>query len=182
MTRAASLIAGAVVLVAIASGCISVTSRDGSSTQATPVPAAVATQKPAPPAATTGGSQAGNTEDVCALFTPAEIAGYVGAPVDSGLANATIHTCVWTTADGEGTVLIQVVPASYYEEHSLDTGYHKVSGIGDQASITKAIQGDGLSLTVKQGDNAYFVDLVPATADQQVIDLGRVFIARYEAL
>jgi hypothetical protein len=121
-------------------------------------------------------------EGVCALFTPDEIAAYVGSPVDGGLANVTLGNCVWSTADDSGYVLLQRVPADYYEEHTLDPGYHKVTGIGEQASITKALLGEGLALTVLQGEGAYFVDLVPATADEPVIDLGREFIARYEAL
>lgn len=164
-------------LVAVTAACVSVTSlpTEGPRStlpQATTVPASAATSAVPQPGGGTG---------LCAFFTTDEIAAVVGQPVDNGLANEQVHTCVWSAREGDGYVLIQRIPASFYEEHTLDPGYHKVDGIGEEASITAALFGEGLALTVRAGESAYFVDLVPTTDDQAVIDLARQFIARSEA-
>jgi hypothetical protein len=174
-------IAATLSLALVVAGCVTVSGDPVPEAPGTNDQSAVTPQ----PAATTGsaanpGSGGGSTGDrgLCSLFTSDEIAAYVGTPVDGGLANPQVHTCVWSALEGDGYAFIQQVPAEFYEEHTLSAGYHKITGIGEEASIENALLGEGLGLTVRSGDSAYFADLVPATDDQQVIDFGRDFITR----
>jgi hypothetical protein len=170
------------LLAAFIAGCVTISGDGGLSSAAPGQPGQPG--EPGQPAttpqalATVGTQPGGSSQGLCALFTPDEIAAYVGTPVDRGLANSQVQTCVWSALEGDGYVLVQQIPAEYYEEHSLSAGYHKITGIGEEASIESALLGQGLALTVRSGEFAYFVDLVPAADDEAVIALGRDFITR----
>ena len=64
------------------------------------------------------GSAAANPQ--CKLFTTAEIKGYGGAPVGAGTNVAMGSGCQWPGAqgDGNGTVMLQIVPARDHEPPS----------------------------------------------------------------
>jgi hypothetical protein len=167
------------MLAALLVACVTISGEQPSQTAAPGQPEQPGAPAASAPPLATAASQPGPAgEGLCALFTPDEIAAYVGAPVDRGIANSQINTCVWSALQGDGYVLVQQVPADYYEEHSLSAGYHKITGIGEEASIETALLGQGLALTVRAGDSAYFVDLVPAADDEAVMALGRDFITR----
>lgn len=176
MFRLALTLPLALLLAVSLAGCVTI-SGDQPSQTAAPGQAG-APQSSVAPAATAAIEPGGASDGLCALFTPDEIAAYVGAPVDRGLANSQINTCVWSALEGDGYVLLQQIPADYYEEHSLSAGYHKITGIGEEASIENALLGQGLALTVRSGDSGYYVDLVPAANDEAVLALGRDFISR----
>ena len=80
------------------------------------------------------GDAAGTPADnpQCQLFTPAEVANYIGEAVSPGQ-NAALGTgCQWLAADGTGDVIIAVVPSSYHEPPSSAPGYRAVPAVGSR--------------------------------------------------
>jgi hypothetical protein len=80
----------------------------------------------------------------CKLFTPAELAKYVGEPVSAGR-NA-MGGCQWVTtrtrADGsEGDVMIVVVPARYHERPTLGKGFKEVPDVGARGFVVQDMGG-----------------------------------------
>jgi hypothetical protein len=74
---------------------------------------------------------AGNPQ--CKLFTPAELAKYIGEPLSAG--HNALGGCQWlstkTRADGsQGDVMITVVPARYHERPTRATGFKEVPDVG----------------------------------------------------
>lgn len=79
------------------------------------------------------GSAASNPQ--CRMFTPAEIAGYGGKPVNAGT-NAAMGTgCQWTAKDEQGSVMLQVVDARYHSSPSLAPGYKPLSDVGEKGFV-----------------------------------------------
>ena len=66
----------------------------------------------------------------CKLFTPAEVAKFIGRPVKAG-ENAALGTgCQWEARSGVGNVMIQVVPARYHEPPTAAPTYKKLPDVG----------------------------------------------------
>jgi hypothetical protein len=78
---------------------------------------------------------------LCALFKPAELAAYIGEPVGKPGNAAMGSGCQWLAKDGEGDVLIQVIPADYHEPHSGSDGFRKLDGPGAEAFVERAYDG-----------------------------------------
>lgn len=85
------------------------------------------------------GPPSGN--DACGLFKPAELDVYIGEPVGAPQNAAMGSGCQWLAKDGDGDVLIQVVPADYHEPHSLSEGFRKLDGLGEKAFVERAYDG-----------------------------------------
>lgn len=79
------------------------------------------------------GSAAANAQ--CQLFSPAEIATYLGAKVGAGKNAAGGAGCQWTDDNDEADALLTVVPARYYEEPSLVKGFKRLPGLGKKAWV-----------------------------------------------
>lgn len=79
------------------------------------------------------GSAAANPQ--CKLFTPAEIAGYLGVAVGVGQNAAGGAGCSWTDKDDEAQAILTVVGPNYFPEPSLAKGFKRLQGIGKKAWV-----------------------------------------------
>ncbi|MEP6558997.1 MAG: hypothetical protein ABJB17_10985 [Burkholderiales bacterium] len=71
----------------------------------------------------------------CKLFTPAELSKFVGTPLASGHVAAMGSGCQWLASSGDGSALIQVVPARYHEPHSGAAGFKNLPDIGTRGFV-----------------------------------------------
>ncbi len=71
----------------------------------------------------------------CKLFTPAELSKFVGMPLAAGHVAAMGSGCQWLANSGDGSALIQVVPASYHEPHSGAAGFKNLPDIGTRGFV-----------------------------------------------
>lgn len=86
--------------------------------------------------ALTGDAKAGAAANPqCQLFSPAEIATYVGVTVGLGKNAAGGSGCQWTDKNDEADAILAVVPARYYEEPSLVKGFKRLPGLGKKAWV-----------------------------------------------
>jgi hypothetical protein len=79
------------------------------------------------------GSAATNPQ--CVLFTPGEIAGYLGVAVGAGQNAAGGAGCNWTDKSDEAQAILTVVGADYFTEPSLVKGFKRLNGIGKKAWV-----------------------------------------------
>ncbi|MDB5883136.1 MAG: hypothetical protein JWP43_3014 [Ramlibacter sp.] len=71
----------------------------------------------------------------CNLFTKAEAGRYIGSPVIS-IDNAGGGTgCQWAAKNDGNTMMVQVVPARYYEAASLGKGFRKLPEVGKRGFV-----------------------------------------------
>lgn len=114
---------------------------------------------------------------LCRLFTPAELAAYVGEPLERG-ENAAMGTgCMWWAADGEGDVLIQVAPKDYHANPYLAEGYKELPDVGTDGNVSQAMGGWVAAAVV--GEETVVASVTGKTADAgQAEALLRETIAR----
>jgi len=79
------------------------------------------------------GSAAANPQ--CKLFTPAEIAVYLGAAVAAGKNAAGGAGCSWAATAGAGQAIVSVIGPSYFPEPSMVKGFKPLQGIGKKAWV-----------------------------------------------
>jgi hypothetical protein len=77
----------------------------------------------------------------CRLYTPAELATFVGAPLAPGETAAMGTGCQWTARSGSGSAMIQVVPARYHEPHKGAQGFKKLPDVGQQGFVEMSMGG-----------------------------------------
>jgi hypothetical protein len=77
----------------------------------------------------------------CRLFTPAELEKFVGGPLAAGRVAAMGTGCQWPARSGQGSVLIQVVPARYHEPHKGAKGFRRVPDIGTEGFVESSMGG-----------------------------------------
>ena len=77
----------------------------------------------------------------CHLFTPDELAKFVGAPLGPGRDAAMSTGCQWLARTGEGSAMIQVAPARYHEPHRGATGFRKLPDVGTQGFVEQSMGG-----------------------------------------
>jgi len=77
----------------------------------------------------------------CKLFTPAELAKYVGEPLSPGHDAAMGSGCQWEGRSEEGNAMIQVVPARYHEPHKAAKGFRKLADVGTQGFVEMSMGG-----------------------------------------
>lgn len=113
----------------------------------------------------------------CELFAPAELAKFVGVPLSPG-ANAAMGTgCQWVASSGDGSVMIQVVPARYHEPHRGAEGFKKLPDVGSQGFVEEAL--DGWNAGAITGAQAVVVSVGgPAANEATAIALLKETIAR----
>ena len=88
------------------------------------------------------GDKAGQAADnrQCKLFTKSEATQYIGVPATQ-VDNAAMGTgCQWTTG-GNGSLMVQVVPARYHERPSGAPGYKKLPEIEPQSFVVPEMGG-----------------------------------------
>jgi hypothetical protein len=100
----------------------------------------------------------------CKLFTPAEVAKYIGEPVSPGQKAALGTGCQWLAADGTGDVIVAVVPSSYHEPPTAAPGYRALDGVGSKGFV--APQLDGWVAGAIVGEDAIRVSVAGATASE----------------
>ena len=71
----------------------------------------------------------------CKLFSPGELSKFVGMPLAPGRVAAMGSGCQWLASSGDGSALIQVVPARYHEPHSGAPGFKKLPDIGNRGFV-----------------------------------------------
>lgn len=83
----------------------------------------------------TGTSWAQGTDvgSACKLFTPAEIAAYLGTVVGQGVGQGS--SCQWTDKDYEAQAILAVVGPDKFEEPSLVKGFKRLPGVGKKAWV-----------------------------------------------
>jgi hypothetical protein len=85
------------------------------------------------------GAAAGNKQ--CKLFTMSEAGSYVGATIHN-VENAAMGTgCQWSVGGGNGSMLVQVVPARDHEKPSRAPAYTNFPHIGPAASVVPDLGG-----------------------------------------
>ena len=91
---------------------------------------------------------------VCGLFTPGEIAAYIGEPVNKG-GNAAMGTgCQWTAKDDSGSVMIQIVEAHNLNPISGAPSFRELPDVGERGYVANDI---GWTAGAIQGPSAIVV-------------------------
>ncbi|MEO7063674.1 MAG: hypothetical protein ABI082_07895 [Dokdonella sp.] len=105
------------------------------------------------------GSAAGNA--LCAMFSQAEVAAYVGMAVGPGQNNGGGAGCRWAYNDDEAWATVSTVPADYFPEPSGVAGFKLLPAIGDRAWVAPdsgwsagSLEGNVGTVVVIYGKNA----------------------------
>jgi hypothetical protein len=77
----------------------------------------------------------------CQIFTPAELAKYVGEPLSPGHDAAMGTGCQWLGRSQNASAMIQVVPARYHEPHKGAEGFKKLPEVGTQGFVEMSMGG-----------------------------------------
>ena len=77
----------------------------------------------------------------CKLFTQAEAGKYLGRPVKPGTSAAMGTGCQWVAAQGNGSVMVQVVRASDHSPASGAPGFRRLPGIGTDGFVVPQMGG-----------------------------------------
>lgn len=107
----------------------------------------------------------------CRLFTPAELAKYVGLPLDPPR-NAT-GGCQWVAkgdGDGDGDVIVAVVGAGYHSDPHLAKGYERLPAVGSKGNVRPEM--GGWAASAIQGASSVNVSVAgPAASKVQAVAL-----------
>jgi hypothetical protein len=110
------------------------------------------------------GAAASNPQ--CRLFTPQEVAKYLGQPVGAGENAAGGSGCQWpATKDDSADAMVQVVPARYFVAPSESKGFKRLPNIGTKGFV--AIHYSGFSAGAIVGDAGIWVSLSGKTAKEE---------------
>jgi len=71
----------------------------------------------------------------CRLFTPAEIATFVGVQVGPGENAAGGAGCSWFDKDDEASAMVTVVPPSYFPQPTLVKGFRRLPDVGSKGWV-----------------------------------------------
>jgi hypothetical protein len=113
----------------------------------------------------------------CKLFTPAELAKYVGTPLSAGRDAAMGSGCQWLAVSGTGSAMIQVVPADYHEPHSGAPGFRNVPDVGTRGFVEQEL--GGWNAGAIAGGHSVVVSVAGAkTTDATAIELLKETIKR----
>jgi hypothetical protein len=124
------------------------------------------------PGATSSPDPAGG---LCGVFSPVELAPFLGAPPGPGRDGGPLQSsCEWDA--GDPFVMIQKVPVEYFEDYAGAQGYRELSDIGEQAFV--AAHPFGRIASARTADAAYIVVAAEGTEENAHIDILRSFIER----
>lgn len=89
------------------------------------------------------GNAAGKAADnpLCKLFSPADLAAYVGEALHPGHNAVMGMGCQWMAKDGTGDVIVQAVAKSYHVEPSLADGYAALPEMGSRGYVAPHLDG-----------------------------------------
>lgn len=105
---------------------------------------------------------------VCRLFTPDELEKYAGEPLESGSSAAMGSGCQWLAKDGDGDVLIQIVPKDYHQKPSLAEGYKELPDVGTEGNVSPALGGWIAAAIV--GEESIVASVAGASASAQAAE------------
>jgi hypothetical protein len=71
----------------------------------------------------------------CKLYSKAEVAAYMGMPVNAMDNAAGAMGCIWTAKAEGNLMMVTVVPARYYEAASMAKGFKKLPGVGQKGFV-----------------------------------------------
>jgi predicted small secreted protein len=136
------------------------------------------TQRPASVVAAEQMTPSGNPP--CRMFTTAEAARYIGEAVEPGIDAGLGTGCQWLAIDGDGDVLVTIVPAGYHEPPKLATGYKELPGIGAEGFVAPEL-GGWVAGTIA-GQDAIRVSIAGETArEDSVVALLREALRRHSS-
>ena len=87
----------------------------------------------------TSATGASSTDPVCKLYSSNDAAHYIGKPAKDG--ELSMGGCQWVAADGNGDMMVQVVPARYNEKPEKASGYRILSDVGSDAFVSTFMDG-----------------------------------------
>lgn len=113
----------------------------------------------------------------CKLFTPAEIAGYLGKPVLAGRNAGMGFGCQWVSADDEADAMVSVVPKEYHERPTLAPRFKALPEPGDKGFVVPELGGWAAGTIV--GDKAVKVSLEgPKASEESAVAFLREAVRR----
>lgn len=129
--------------------------------------------------ALTGDSNgAANLNPLCKLFTPAELEAYAGESLGAPDTAAMGTGCQWLAKDGEGSVLLQIVPKSYHRNTYLADGYKKLPDLGVEGNVAPDM-GGWIAATIV-GEESIIASVAGKSASEaQAVALLRETIKRH---
>jgi hypothetical protein len=77
----------------------------------------------------------------CKLFSPTEVAKYIGQAVSAGHTSTMGLGCQWLATHGSGNVIVSVVPAQYHERPTLGEGFKEVPDVGAKGFVVPDLGG-----------------------------------------
>jgi hypothetical protein len=91
------------------------------------------------PAALAQVNRTAGAPDPCRLFKPAEIARYLGEPVEAGEADTLVTGCSWysTREDSDSFAMLNIWPKGQGDAHGLDNRREDHPEVGDQGFAIK---------------------------------------------
>ena len=106
-------------------------------------------------AALTGDAKGAAADNpVCRLFTQAEVAAYIGEPVNAW-ENAAMGTgCQWTAKDESGSVMVQIVDAQNHNPISGAPAFRELPDVGERGYVANDV---GWTAGAVQGPSAIVV-------------------------
>lgn len=109
---------------------------------------------------------------LCALFTMAEASRYVGDTVKRTSEAGAGTGCQWVSGDEESEMMVQVVPASYYEAPTQARGYKPVPDVGSRGFVIPELGGWAAGAVI--GDEFLKVSILgPGAAETSAVELLR---------
>lgn len=114
----------------------------------------------------------------CLLFTPDEIAGFLGAPVEAGVNAGMGMGCQWLArGDAGGDAMVTVVPADYAERPSLAPGFAEVPSLGPDGFVVPEL--GGWAAGVASGAEFVKASLAgPGASPERTVEFLRDALAR----
>lgn len=130
----------------------------------------------------TSASAPAATTDLCGLFTLDEVGAVLGEPVKQGTVAGPLDTgCQWQARGSDADVMIQKVPADYWEDWSKAKGYHEIAGVGRLAYVSS--DPFGIRAGALTDDAVYLVVVSPAAkSEDDLVGLLRAFVDRGAAI
>lgn len=119
----------------------------------------------------TGDAQGAAADNpLCKLFTAAEASAYAGVTLSAGANAAMGSGCQWADPrpDGDASVLVQSVGASYASPPTLAPTFRKLTDMGDKAYVVSEL--GGWDAGAPQGDQFVIVSVAgpKASADTAI--------------
>ncbi len=123
---------------------------------------------------------AANNNPRCKLFSATEAGRYIGAPVNS-MENAAMGMgCQWLVGNGNGDMIVSVVPAEYHAPPTLAKGYKSLPEVGAKGFVAPEMGGWAAGAIV--GQQAIRVSLAGKGASEaKAVELLKEAMKRHAA-